>query len=531
MTFGYLTLNPSNGSNNTAIGAQALNYNTSGSWNVAVGTWALDLNSSGSYNVALGSNAASNQSGTVSNIVAIGHNALRTNAQNDNIAIGFEAASNNTSGHSLTALGFKSLRGNTTGMQNTALGYVALTNNSTGVNNTAAGAWSLVANTTGNHNTAIGMKSLFSNTTGEYNTAIGSQAMEMNTIGNYNTGFGWGSNNTAIGYWANVNSYNIIDNATVIGYNALATASNQVMIGNNHITSIGGYVPWTTISDKRVKKNIRQDVPGLEFIRLLQPVTYNMDLEAADKIVRNGMTREEWIEDRTRNDRRDREQGVAGQARNDESARNDGSKMNKEMTPPPVDTKAREAKEKIVYSGFIAQDVEKAAQSIGYDFSGVDAAANDNSLYGLRYSEFIVPLVKAVQELSVQNDAKDSVIVALESRIDRLEEMANKLLGGDDESFPDMRSSQMPDASLEQNFPNPFNQSTTIRYVLPETVRSARIVITNISGRVLQQIPISSPVGAGSVTIEAGTLASGMYYYSLIVDDMLVDTKKMIVTY
>ena len=59
---------------------------------------------------------------------------------------------------------------------------------------------------------------------------------------------------------------------------------------------------------------------------------------------------------------------------------------------------ARKDKEKIVYTGFIAQDVEKAARELGFDFSGVDAAKNAKDLYGLRYSEFVVPLVKAVQE-------------------------------------------------------------------------------------------------------------------------------------
>ena len=54
--------------------------------------------------------------------------------------------------------------------------------------------------------------------------------------------------------------------------------------------------------------------------------------------------------------------------------------------------------EKIRMSGFLAQDVEAAAKKIGYDFNGVDVPKNDKSLYGLKYAEFVVPLVKAVQE-------------------------------------------------------------------------------------------------------------------------------------
>jgi phage regulator Rha-like protein len=43
--------------------------------------------------------------------------------------------------------------------------------------------------------------------------------------------------------------------------------------------------------------------------------------------------------------------------------------------------------------------VEAVAHKIGYDFSGVDAPKNEKDYYGLRYAEFVVPLVKATQEM------------------------------------------------------------------------------------------------------------------------------------
>ncbi len=49
-------------------------------------------------------------------------------------------------------------------------------------------------------------------------------------------------------------------------------------------------------------------------------------------------------------------------------------------------------------TGFLAQEVEAAAKKINYDFSGVDVPKVDGGLYSLRYAEFVVPLVKAVQE-------------------------------------------------------------------------------------------------------------------------------------
>ena len=44
--------------------------------------------------------------------------------------------------------------------------------------------------------------------------------------------------------------------------------------------------------------------------------------------------------------------------------------------------------------------MEETAKALGYDFSGVDAPKNDKDFYGLRYGTFVVPLVKAVQELA-----------------------------------------------------------------------------------------------------------------------------------
>jgi hypothetical protein len=54
-------------------------------------------------------------------------------------------------------------------------------------------------------------------------------------------------------------------------------------------------------------------------------------------------------------------------------------------------------------SGFIAQEVEQAAASAGFIFSGVDKPIHNEALFGLRYGDFVVPLVKAVQELTAMN--------------------------------------------------------------------------------------------------------------------------------
>jgi hypothetical protein len=74
--------------------------------------------------------------------------------------------------------------------------------------------------------------------------------------------------------------------------------------------------------------------------------------------------------------------------------------------------------EKIKYTGFIAQEVEKAAKASHYEFSGYAAPKNQYQLYTLSYEQFVVPLVKAMQE-------QQGIIEMLEKRLEVLEKSNN----------------------------------------------------------------------------------------------------------
>ena len=87
---------------------------------------------------------------------------------------------------------------------------------------------------------------------------------------------------------------------------------------------------------------------------------------------------------------------------------------------------------KTLETGFMAQEVEQAAKELGYEFNGVDAPKNDKDFYGLRYAQFVVPLVKAVQELNekldqkqAENDQLRAMLLELEKRIAKLEKNAS----------------------------------------------------------------------------------------------------------
>jgi TPP-dependent indolepyruvate ferredoxin oxidoreductase alpha subunit len=81
----------------------------------------------------------------------------------------------------------------------------------------------------------------------------------------------------------------------------------------------------------------------------------------------------------------------------------------------------------ILQTGFIAQEVELAAKKLGYDFSGVDAPKNDKDNYGLRYSEFVVPLVKAMQEQQTLIQSQLTIVEEQQTLIKKLEERITTL--------------------------------------------------------------------------------------------------------
>ncbi len=69
--------------------------------------------------------------------------------------------------------------------------------------------------------------------------------------------------------------------------------------------------------------------------------------------------------------------------------------------------------------------------------------------------------------------------------------------------------------SLDQNFPNPFNPVTTIRYAIPKTV-IVRLILCNITGQIVKYLvnEVQSP-GIYNVQFDGKKLASGTYFYWL----------------
>ena len=80
---------------------------------------------------------------------------------------------------------------------------------------------------------------------------------------------------------------------------------------------------------------------------------------------------------------------------------------------------------------------------------------------------------------------------------------------------------------LYNNYPNPFNPSTTIKFYLPEA-GLARLTVYDINGKEISTL-VNSQLNEGiyETRFDAGPLASGLYFYKLSVNSFS-DVRKMI---
>lgn len=280
----------------------------------------------------------------------------------DNVFIGNEAGLNNI-GNSNVAAGHR------------ALGSYSA--NLSGTSNVAVGAYAHLNNLSGNRNTAVGSFALANTTNSEYNTAIGYHAGIAYDHGYNNVFVGANTNTNGEGY------YNVI----AIGQGTIATGSSRALFGNPATTFYGGWASWWSFSDGRYKSNVVENVPGLSFITQLRPVTYNINATAVDRFLRTGIS------------------------------------ANSQAETNLVYDRALKEKEAITYTGFIAQEVETAALKSGFNFSAVHKPSNEKDNYGLSYAEFVVPLVKAIQE---QQKMIESLQQQIETQRQQLERIINK---------------------------------------------------------------------------------------------------------
>ena len=86
------------------------------------------------------------------------------------------------------------------------------------------------------------------------------------------------------------------------------------------------------------------------------------------------------------------------------------------------------------------------------------------------------------------------------------------------------------DVELFQNKPNPADETTIISFWVkdPVAVHSAKIIVTSTEGKLVKEIPVNVHEGMNEVLFDHGYNMTGVYLYSLFVNDSLIATKKMV---
>ena len=392
------------GDANTAIGWSAGSALNTGTQNTIVGKGALASASSAGSNTAIGWNAAYAVTTGTTAITAIGDGAYNSagDTETHNIAIGVNAmAAGSLAGAEYNiAIGNYALDALTSGDSNLGIGYNAGTAITTGTKNVSVGNSSHLAVTEGFSNTAMGYFAASTLTTGDYNNYFGEDAGKTLTTGNHNTGIGYqtagaeatmtGSQNTCLGNYAGFGITSGSTN-TIVGYDAgqnissggnntvignaagitgspggnIVTGSNNLHLGDENVSSCQIQTDWTVASDQRDKTDFTALDIGLDFVNNLKPYTYKWDKRIKyvskenrstvdlDTITHDGTHKEDWLD-----------------------------------------------------LGFKAQDVEALEKAAGYKIADktnlTTSLTEDGKQYGIKYSNFVPILVKAVQELSAK---------------------------------------------------------------------------------------------------------------------------------
>jgi hypothetical protein len=189
--------------------------------------------------------------------------------------------------------------------------------------------------------------------------------------------------------------------------------------------------------------------------------------------------------------------------------------------------------------GFIAQQVARVIPSI--------VKTGPLGQEGVAYTEIIPWTVEALKQEKQTNDSLRYTLDSLRSAVQNMQAClaslcnnghgANRHNNGGGNSgdsniamnnIQDVTLSAMPNAPLlYQNVPNPYTSGTKIKYYLPANTQGASIVFYDTYGNQLKVVQLSQ-TGNCTLNITPDNLTSGIYSYSLIVNNNVIDTKRMI---
>jgi len=274
------------------------------------------------------------------------------------------------------------------------------------------------------------------------------------------------------------------------GYGIRAGTANGFYAGvfDGSVYTFGGYY---SSSDKNLKKNIQDFGDAMSIINKLKPKNY--EFRNDDKFATLNLPKGTHF-------------GLIAQEVEEvlpnlvkESPQEIGSKADEIIKPKIIEGKA--------------PDVANNQKIIKPELSKKEIM----NIKGVNYEELIPIIIKGMQEQDTKIEALTQLVKQLQGSSSNLGSQNNAAVN----------AASLSNAALDQNVPNPLNNSTSIRYTIPAGSK-AQLNITDNNGNTVKQILLTS-TGKGVVNIEASTLSAGTYSYTLIVNGKKIETKKMVI--
>ncbi len=248
---------------------------------------------------------------------------------------------------------------------------------------------------------------------------------------------------------------------------------------------VNGNIVWS--SDACMKDNIRNLSTPLERLKQLRGVSYTLKEEQKEEVIPEKILRDPGI---------------------------DVEKINGTLKKT-----AKEANPLLSrnYYGFLAQEVQEIFPDLVYQ---------DDST-GLLSVDYIGLIPVLVEGLNQQQSRIEQLQTQLDQQKEQIASILKTVTKGKGAGSPGESLESVP--LLYQNAPNPFNQSTEIRYYIPQDVQTARLYVSDVNGFRKKDYLLQTREN-GSVTLSVSMLDAGTYFYTLVCDGTPVDTKQMVLT-
>lgn len=173
--------------------------------------------------------------------------------------------------------------------------------------------------------------------------------------------------------------------------------------------------------------------------------------------------------------------------------------------------------------GFLAQDLQKVMPEL--------VKEDEDGYLGINYSLMTPLLVEAVKEQQDIIDEQAQKLEDLETALAQMQAQLSDMQHNNAGNLSPQTGTQSEAApEMEQNRPNPFQESTTIDYYLPTSVSKATLVVYNAEGIEVMRSILANR-GYSNIRLNGSELEAGNYVYTIFADGEVVSSKQMVLTH